>query len=81
MPYARPSPDGRYLAVWQQEHGLDILSVTTGRKIKKYTLQPLWVSTLHGPPMESGLHIIGKVDRDVYEIFLISVLNGSVRQL
>lgn len=81
VPYARPSPDGRYLALWQQEHGLDILSVTTGRKIKTiHVATPLGLDFAWSP---NGRWIayIGKVGREIYEIYLISVQNGSVRQL
>ena len=78
--FARPSPDGRLLAVWRQPQTFDIVSIATGQSIKEIPVEaPLHLDFVWSPDGR-WIAYTGKVwERS--EIFLISVQSGAIRQL
>lgn len=80
-PLARPSPDGRLLAVWRHPQTFDILAIRTGQRIIKIpTKAPLWPDFAWSPDGQ-WIAYAGKVGEEMSEIFLISVQDGAVHQL
>ena len=78
---ARPSPDGRLLAVSRQSQTFDIVSIKTGKRIKEIPLKaPLYVDFTWSPDGQ-WIAYAGKVGKQLSEIFLISVQTGAVHQL
>ena len=80
-PLARPSPDGRLLAIWRHPATFDILAIGTGQSIRKIPVKaPLWPDFAWSPDGQ-WIAYAGKVGEQMSEIFLISVQNGAVHQL
>ena len=78
---ARPSPDGRLLAVWRRSQTFDIVSIKTGKRIKEIPLKaPLYVDFTWSPDGQ-WIAYTGKVGKQLSEIFLISVQSGTIHQL
>ncbi len=80
-PLARPSPDGRLLAVWQHPETFDILAIGTGQSIRKIPVKaPLFYDFVWSPDGQ-WLAYAGDTGGRRSEIFLISVQSGAIHQL
>ena len=78
---ARPSPDGRLLAVSRQAQTFDIVSIATSQIIKEIPLEaPLYIDFAWSPDRQ-WLAYAGDTGGRRSEIFLISVQSGAIRQL
>ena len=78
---ARPSPDGRLLAVWRHPETFDIVAIRTGQSIKEIpVVAPLYIDFAWSPDGE-WLAYAGDTGGRRPEIFLISVQGGAIRQL
>lgn len=83
---ARPSPDGRLLAIWRQSQGIYILSIDSGRRIKRIAIKAPLFFDFAWSPDNRWIAYAGEIEvgRQLFrksEIFLISVQNRSIRQL